>query len=80
MTDGQRLDFLADLMDASVRRRLIGRLHDAEEERLNRGSLAIFNRYELHRRTCDTATAFRLAVDDASAEPQQDAAKGATGQ
>jgi hypothetical protein len=66
MTDGQRLDFLAELMDMSVRRALIGRLHDPEAGRLDRESLAIFNRYELHRRTSDTATAFRLAVDDAA--------------
>jgi hypothetical protein len=38
----------------------------ADAQWLNDRSERVFVRYELHRRTHDTPTAFRLAVDDAS--------------
>jgi len=68
MIDAQRLDFLAELMNLSVLRELSpGNLTEEQHAALQARSLAIFNRYELHRRTVDTPTAFRLAVDDAAA-------------
>lgn len=65
MTDAQRLDFLARLMDASVRKTLVP-LATKEMAWLQDRSLAVLNRYEFHRRTNDMPTSFRLAVDDAS--------------
>jgi hypothetical protein len=66
MTDGQRIDFLADLMNLSVLREMGAMLPGDDLRRLDVRSRAVFQRYELHRRDNDTPTAFRLAVDDAA--------------
>lgn len=68
MTDGQRVDFLAELMNLSVLLEMGAKLEPAKRQHLSERSTAIFQRYEFHRRTNDTPIAFRLAVDDSSAQ------------
>jgi hypothetical protein len=66
MTDGQRIDFLAELMNLNVLREMGAMLDGAQVRRLDKASETVFRRYEVHRRETDTPTAFRLAVDDAA--------------
>jgi hypothetical protein len=64
MSDAARLDFLAELMNLSVIVELGGPLSAEKRAWLGERSTAIFLRYEFHRRSNDTPTAFRMAVDD----------------
>ncbi len=66
MTDSQRIDFLAEIMNLSALREFGAMLTAEQALRLDRGSQEVFVRYELYRRGTDTPTAFRLAVDDAA--------------
>lgn len=66
MTDGQRIDFLAELMNLSVLKEMGAALTTDQRQMLDALSMEIFRCYKLHRREHDTPTAFRLAVEDAA--------------
>ena len=67
VTDDQRINFLAELMNLSVLIEMGATLAPEKREYADERSMAIFKRYEFHRRTNDTSTAFRLAIDEAIA-------------
>lgn len=69
MTDGQRIDFLAELMNLSVLLEMGAKLAPEKRKYADTRSATIFRSYEFHRRTNDTPAAFRLAIDEANNSP-----------
>lgn len=68
--DAARLDYLAEITNLAVLLEFGANLSAEEMDILNMGSTLV-ERHEFYRRSNDTPTAFRLAIDEAMRKEKQ---------
>lgn len=66
--DTRRMNFLADVTNLAALHDFGAMLTGAQRRKIDKTADILSVRYEIHRRTSDTPTAFRTAVDEAIRE------------